>query len=182
MGTMMFEDMLQSMAADPSKILPVDIYPSGESTTTYQMIQGICVAINSGANVISISAGGTGDSATLQSLIEQGIQKGILFVAASGNTPGTAPTYPAAYPGVLAVTASDPNGQLASYADNGSFVKAIEPGTSIVYLNGQAWEAEGTSNATAFAAAAIAQIVNQQHITIQQAVTQFIQSHPPPKP
>ena len=110
------------------------------------------------------------------------MQKGILFVAASGNTPGTALTYPASYPGVLAVTASDPNGQLASYADDGSFVRAMEPGTSIVYLNGQAWQVEGTSTATAFATAAIAQIVNQQHVTVSQAVTQFIQSHPPPKP
>jgi hypothetical protein len=181
-GTMMFEDLLQGMADAPSKILPVDVYPSGSGTTTYQVIQGIVAAINSGANVINLSLGGTGDSATLDSLIQQGEQKGILFVAASGNTPGVTTTYPAAYPGVLAVTASDPNGQLASYADDGTFVRAMEPGTSIVYLNGQAWEAEGTSTATAFATAAIAQIVNQQHIPVQQAVTQFIQSHPPPKP
>jgi hypothetical protein len=181
-GTMMFEDLLQGMASDPSKILPVDVYPANDSTTTYQVVQGIVAAINSGANIINLSLGGTGDSATLQSLIEQGTQKGVLFVAAAGNTPGTAPTYPAAYPGVLAVTASDPNGQLASYADDGSFVKAMEPGTSVVYLNGQAWEIQGTSTATAFATAAIAQIVNQQHVSIQQAVTQFIQAHPAPKP
>ena len=181
-GTMMFEDLLQGMASAPSKILPVDVYPSGESTTTYQVIQGIVAAINSGANIINLSLGGTGDSSTLESLIQQAEQKGVLFVAASGNTPGATATYPAAYPGVLAVTASDPNGKLASYADDGTFVRAMEPGTSIIYLNGQAWEAEGTSTATAFATAAIAQIVNQQHITVQQAVTQFIQSHPPPTP
>jgi len=181
-GTAMFEDMLQGMASAPSKILPVDVYPSGESTTTYQVLEGAVAAINSGANIINLSLGGTGDSAALQSLIEQGIAKGVLFVAASGNTPGNAPTYPAAYPGVLAVTASDPNGKLASYADDGSFVRAMDSGTSIVYLNGQAWQVQGTSTATAFATAAIAQIINQQHVTVSQAVAQFIQSHPPPKP
>jgi hypothetical protein len=41
---------------------------------------------------------------------------------------------------------------------------------------------EGTSTATAFATAAIAQIINEQHVTVSQAVTQFIQSHPPPRP
>jgi hypothetical protein len=159
----------------------VDVYPSGESTTTYEVLEGAVAAINSGANVINLSLGGTGDSSTLQSLINEGTQKGVLFVAASGNTPGTALTYPAAYPGVLAITASDPNGQLASYANDGPFVLAMEPGTAIVYLNGQPWQVEGTSTATAFATAAIAQIINQQHITVSQAVTQFIQAHPPPR-
>jgi hypothetical protein len=180
-GTSMFETLLQGMPNAPSKILPVDVYPSGDSTTTYEVIEGAVAAINSGANVINLSLGGTGDSSTLHSLIDQGIQKGILFVAASGNTPGDAPTYPASYPGVLAITASDANGQLAPYANDGSFVRAMEPGSSLVYLNGQAWEVVGTSTATAFATAAIAQIVNQQHIPVNQAVTQFIQSHPPPR-
>jgi len=191
-GTSMFETLLQGMANDPSKILPVDVYPAGDSTTTYEVIKGITAAINppaatpnsgitSGANIINLSLGGTGDSSLLESLINEGTQKGILFVAASGNTPGAAPTYPAAYPGVLAITASDPNGQLASYANDGSFVRAMEPGTSIVYLNGQPWQVVGTSTATAFATAAIAQIINEQHVSLNQAVTQFIQSHPPPR-
>jgi hypothetical protein len=205
-GTSMFETLVLNMAADPGKILPVDVYPVGDSTTTYEVIEGITKAINPGAaaldssattqnpgaatptsantpgaNIINLSLGGTGDSALLQSLIEEGTQKGVLFVAASGNDGGTAPTYPAAYPGVLAITASDPNGQLASYADDGSFVRAMAPGTSIVYLNGQPWEVQGTSTATAFATASIAQIINEQHLSVNQAVTQFIQSHPPPR-
>jgi len=181
-GTSMFETLVQGMAGDPGKILPVDVYPSGDSTTTYEVLEGIVAAINSGANIINLSLGGTGDSSALHSLIDQGTQKGVLFVAASGNTPGAALTYPASYPGVLAVTASGPDGQLASYANDGPFVRAMEPGASIVYLNGQAWQEEGTSTATAFATAAIAQIINQQHVTVSQAVTQFIQSHPPPRP
>ena len=180
-GTSMFETLLQGMSDAPSKILPVDVYPSGDSTTTYEVVEGTAAAINSGANIINLSLGGTGDSTLLQSLINEGVQKGILFVAASGNVPGTETTYPAAYPGVLAITASDPKGQLASYADDGSFVRAMEPGTSVVYLNGQAWQVEGTSTATAFATSAIAQIINQQHVSINQAVTEFIQAHPPPR-
>ena len=180
-GTAMFETLLEGMASDPSKILPVDVYPCGDSTTTYQVAEGIIAAINSGANIINLSLGGTGDSDTLQALITEANQKGVLFVAASGNSGGTALTYPAAYSGVLAITALDANGQLASYADDGSFVRAAESGTSIVYLNGQPWQVQGTSTATAFATAAIAKIINQQHISVAQAVTQFIQSNPPPK-
>ena len=126
-GTAMFEDLLQGMATDPSKILPVDVYPSGDSTTTFELADGFATAVNAGATAINLSCGGTGDSAALHSLIDAATQKGILVVAASGNTPGAAPTYPAAYPGVLAITASDPNGQLASYANDGPFVRAMEP-------------------------------------------------------
>jgi Subtilase family len=180
-GTSMFESMVQAMPDAPSKILPVDVYPDGDSTTTFDVAQGIIAAVSAGANPINLSLGGTGNSSLLADLISEGTQKGILFVAASGNTAGTSTTFPAAYPGVLAITASSPSGQLASYADDGSFVKAMEPGTAIVYLNGQAWQVQGTSTATAFATASIAQIVNQQHIPLAQAVTQFIQSHPPPK-
>jgi hypothetical protein len=180
-GTSMLETMLQGMTDAPSKIQPVDVYPSGDSTTTYEVVEGIIAAVNAGDNPINLSLGGTGNSALLQQVIEEGVAKNILFVAASGNTPGTATTYPASYPGVLAVTASGANGQLASYANDGSFVQAMEPGTSIVYLNGQAWQVEGTSTATALATADIAQLMNQQHLTTAQAVAQFIQSHPPPK-
>jgi len=47
------------------------------------------------------------------------------------NEPVTTPTYPAAYPGVVAVTATDSTGQIASYANRGSFVDlAISGDTS----------------------------------------------------
>jgi hypothetical protein len=118
----------------------------------------------------------------LGSLIQEATSKGIQIVAAAGNTPGTEDTYPAAYPGVLAVTASDPNGQLASYADNGSFVKAMAPGTSIVVWNGGTWMVQGTSPATADVTGTLAELINGQHLTLQQAVTQVSKSMPPPPP
>lgn len=180
-GTSMLETMLGSMASNPSMILPVDVYGDGDSTTTYDVMEGIIDAINKGANPINLSLGGTGDSQMMGSLIQEAEQKGIEFVAASGNTPGTEDTYPAAYPGVVAVTASAPNGQLASYADDGNFVQAMEPGTAMVIWNGQEWMIQGTSPATAAATGSIADLENQNHISPQQAATQVIQSHPPPK-
>jgi hypothetical protein len=180
-GTAMFETLLQGMANDPSKILPVDVYPGGESTTTYQVTEGIITAINSGANIINLSLGGTGDSGTLQALITEGTQKGVLFVAASGNNSGTAPPIP---PPIPAFWPSPPRSQRpACLLRRRRLIRqgGMESGTSIVYLNGQPWQVQGTSTATAFATAAIAQIINQQHVSVSQAVTQFIQSHPPPK-
>jgi hypothetical protein len=179
-GTAMLETMLASMASNPSKVLPVDVYGQGDSTTIYDVMEGIVTAINGGANPINLSLGGTGQSAMLGSLIAEGQQKGIEFVAAAGNTPGTEETYPAAYPGVLAVTASGASGQLASYADDGSFVKAMEPGTSMVVWNGSEWIVQGTSPATATMTGAIANLENADHISPQAAAARLSQIYPPP--
>jgi hypothetical protein len=181
-GTMMLETVLAAMANAPSKILPVDVYGSGESTTTYDVVEGIVTAVNAGANPINLSLGGTGDSSLLESLIQEASQKGVQFVAASGNNGGTADTYPAAYPGVLSVTASAPNGQVASYADDGSWVNVIAPGTGPAILNGQEWIVDGTSVSTAIVTGTITQLENSQHLSLSQAVATVMKMSPAPKP
>jgi hypothetical protein len=195
-GTGMLETMLQAMAGDPSKILPVDVYGSGESTSTYDVMEGILAAVNAGANPINLSLGGTGDSTMLGSLIQEASQKGIVFVAAAGNTPGEGDVYPAAYPGVISVTASTQTltgpitsgsanvgggqPQLASYANDFPGTAVIAPGTSMVQWNGQTWVIEGTSPATAGTTGTIADLVNQDHLTLSQAVAQVMKASPAP--
>jgi hypothetical protein len=193
-GTSMLETMLEAMPNDPSKILPVDVYGSGDSTSTYEVMEGVLAAINAGANPISLSLGGTGDSTMLGSLIDEGIQKGIVFVAAAGNTPGEGDVYPASYPGVISVTASTQvvNGpitsttsgagstQLASYANDPPGTEVIAPGTSLVQWNGQTWEVQGTSPATASTTGTIVDLVNQDHITLSQAVQMVTRASPAP--
>jgi hypothetical protein len=49
--------MLEAMPSDPSKILPVDVSGSGDSTTTYEVMEGVLAAINGGANPINLSLG-----------------------------------------------------------------------------------------------------------------------------
>src|SRR6185295_15262896 len=73
------------------------------------------------------------------------------FLAAAGNTPVTSPTYPAANPYVLAVTAGDRYGNIASYANRGDFVDVIAPGSTVVSYAGNSWYVAGTSPATAWA-------------------------------
>jgi len=52
---------------------------------------------------------------------------------------------------VNAVTALGAPGQLASYADYGSFVEMALPGTSFVFQGNQAYVVQGTSPAAAYA-------------------------------
>lgn len=156
-GTSMTETILHGLAsATPEssesnvRILPVDIYGGREETSTFDVAKGVYAAINAGATVINMSLAGDGDSGLLQQLIHDGRRQGVLFFAAAGNEPVTSPTFPAAYPEVVAVTASDRRGNIASYANRGSFVDVVAPGRSLVQFNGESFIVTGTSASTAY--------------------------------
>ncbi|MBW8865455.1 MAG: S8 family serine peptidase [Verrucomicrobia bacterium] len=133
------------------KILPVVVYDSGEQTTTWNVALGVQAAVNNGATVLNMSLGGAGDSAVLDDIIRQALAKGVVIFAAAGNQPVNTPTYPAAIPGVNAVTALGAPGQLASYANYGSFVSMALPGANVVRQGSQAYVVQGTSTSTAYA-------------------------------
>ncbi len=141
-----------SASADLGKVRvqPIDIYGSSGSTDTFRVAEGLYAAINKGAQIINLSLGGTGQSPMVDYLLEMAHTKGILVFASAGNSPTTDPTYPAANPHTIAVTAADWEGNIAAYANRGTFVDVKAPGSSKVYFNGQTYVSTGTSTATAF--------------------------------
>lgn len=156
-GTSMAETILRglSVASQESggssvRILPVDVYGQNEQTTSFDVAKGVYTAVNAGASVINLSMAGDGESKLLSNLIQQSYNSGVLFFGAAGNEPTTAPNYPAAYPEVVAVTAGDKKGNLAPYANRGSFVDVIAPGLSVVNYAGDSFLVSGTSASTAY--------------------------------
>ena len=114
------------------------------------MALGIQAAVDGGATVLNMSLGSSGDSAVLDSIVADAASHGVVMYAAAGNQPVDTATYPAAIPGVTAVTALQ-NGQLAPYADYGSFVSLALPGANAISFNNQTYGFQGTSVATALA-------------------------------
>jgi hypothetical protein len=157
-GTSMAETILRGVSVAPqgadgttsTRILPVDVYGASPDTTTFDVANGIYAAVKNGATVINMSLGSTGDSPFLHEVIQEAHQQGVMFVAAAGNEPTTAPTYPAAYSEVLSATAADKNGNLAPYANRGSFVDVAAPGGNVIYFNNQAYLVTGTSTSSAY--------------------------------
>lgn len=140
--------ILQSGQGTSLRILPVDIYGTDSSTTTFKVASGITLAVNNGANILSLSLGSEGNSQFLANLVAQVREKNILIFAAAGNQPVITPVYPAAYPSVIAVTSaasSRSSKEVASYANRGSFVDVILPGTTLVPFSGKSWYVNGTS-------------------------------------
>lgn len=155
-GTSMAETILRGMASVPggngaaAQILPVDVYGRGESTTMFDVANGISLAVQRGATIINLSLAGSGGSSYVEILIQNTSRNGVIYFAAAGNQPTTAANYPAAYPNVVAVTAGNSQG-LAPYANRGSFVDIVLPGTSLVQYGNQNWLINGTSASAAYA-------------------------------
>jgi Subtilase family len=175
-GTAMAETILQAISQKTGgkssvKIQPVDVYGTNETTTTFDVANGAVTAVNNGADILNMSLGSPSDSSFLQNIISQITQQGVPVFAAAGNTPVTTPTYPAAYPGVVAVTASGANGQIAPYANRGSFIDMMAPGDNVVPFGGQSYLVEGTSTATAIVSGMAAGLADSQGACADQAVS-----------
>jgi Subtilase family len=153
-GTAMLETLLRGMSisgqgSSSAQVISVDVYGPNANTTIWNLVNGVVQAVNNGANVLNLSLGGSGDSSILDGVIQQAIADGIPVYAAAGNQPVSTPTYPAAIPGVIAVTAEE-KGQIASYANYGNFVDLAAPDSTVAYLANQPWFVEGTSVSTAY--------------------------------
>jgi hypothetical protein len=179
-GTSMAETILRGIALAPqpaegssTRILPVDVYGSNENTTTFDVANGIYAAVENGATLINLSLGGDGESPMLRRIIQEAKQQGVLLVAAAGNEPSTIPTYPAAYPEVLAATAGDKKGNVAPYANHGSFVDVVAPGASIVYFNNQAYLVSGTSASTAYVSGVAAGLASSTRKSLAEIETEL---------
>ncbi len=163
-GTAMAETMLRTLqlvgnGSTSVQILPVDVYGAGEATSTFDVAQGIALAVNQGANPINLSLGSTADSQLVRDLIAQGVKQGISFYAAKGNTPDTTPQFPAGDPGATAVTAVDSTGQVVPWANRASLPAIGAMGTVPVTFNQQTFVVQGTSPATAIVSSTAANLM-----------------------
>jgi len=114
------------------------------STTAFQMssvIRGINYAVNNGAHVINLSLGRSFSSGPYEperTAIVNAVNRGVLVVAAAGNDRNNNASYPAAYPEVLAVSATQSSYRFASsFSNYGPQVNISAPGDYIYStLNG----------------------------------------------
>ncbi len=88
------------------RVLPVKVLDARGSGFASDAARGVRWAADHGADVINMSFGGRQDTRVLREAVAYARRKGVLLVAAAGNTNTTAKTYPGAYPGVVAVTGS----------------------------------------------------------------------------
>jgi len=88
-------------------------------------------AVNNGARVINCSWGGFYFSQTNYLIVNWVLSQNVIICAAAGNNNINAPTFPASFPGVYAVGATDPNDNKAWFSNFGSWVDISAPGVNI---------------------------------------------------
>lgn len=179
-GTAMAETILRSLqdatkGSTSIQILPIDVYGPGETTSTFDVANGIVQAVNGGARVINLSLGSAGDSPFLHDVVRRASAANILLIGAAGNEPVATPFYPAAYPEVNAVTAID-HGQLAPYASRGSFVTLGAPGLNVIPFESQSFAVEGTSVSSAYLSGLAAGYMEANRANTSQAQS-FLQNN-----
>src|SRR6185369_16552560 len=74
----------------------------------------------------------TPKSADVEAAVKDALAKGVVVVAAAGNTGRAEQIYPAALPGVIAVAGIDIDGNHVSSSSTGSFVSVAAPGDANV--------------------------------------------------
>lgn len=115
------------------RILPVKVLNRRGRGNDAAIAAGIRFAVDRGARIISMSFGGPDDSRVLREAVAYAQERDVLLVAASGNgqAEGNLPNYPAAYPGVLAVSATGPEDTITSFSTTGDFVSLAAPGAGV---------------------------------------------------
>jgi thermitase len=131
-------------------ILPVKVLDENGAGNTYNVAQGIIWAADHGAKVINMSLGNYAEANFLHDAIRYAYNKDIVLIAASGNDNTEEPGYPAAYPEVFAVAASDSSKKKATFSNFGDYIDVTAPGVNIAstYPHNQYAALSGTSMAS----------------------------------
>lgn len=80
------------------------------------------------AAIVNMSLGSSQFSQSSQNLINEVRARGVIVVAAAGNEASSQPSYPAAYDGVISVSAVDSQRRLAFYSNIGPSIDVAAPG------------------------------------------------------
>lgn len=163
------------------RLLSVKVLARDGSGTNASVAAGIHWAADNGAQVINMSLGGPMASEVIHKACKYASKKGVIIVAAAGNDSG-AVGYPAAYPEVIAVSATDQNNKIANFSSRGPEIAIGAPGVGIIQntiCDGGANNCEdfpswnGTSMATPHVAGTVALLVGMG-ITNRKTVEKYL--------
>lgn len=121
----------------------------GARCNSFTLAQALSTALQASAQIVNLSLTGPADP-LLSDLIQEGVQRGVIFVGAAPNAPGTS-DFPSAAAGVLAVDA-------AENAITGTDERLHAPGSEILTLmpEGHYDFVSGSSFATAHVTGTVA--------------------------
>ncbi len=132
------------------QILPITTFSDDGLGSSEAVAPAIVWAVDHGADVVNLSLGSVHSDPTMQAAVVYAESRGVVVVAAAGNFGMAIPVYPAAYPEVLAVAATDRSGRRSSFSETGSWIDLAAPGDDVASTTVDG--GYGTWRGTSFAA------------------------------
>ncbi len=136
-------DPYNTPVGEGSSVVIVKAFADDGAADSFTLMNAMTYAVDNSRGPVSLSWGSETPSRFVENAVQYAINQGRPVFAAVGNKNTGKPMYPAAYPGVVGVAASN-GGKLADYSNRGDFVDIIAPGS--------AGGSQGTSVATAYVA------------------------------
>jgi subtilisin family serine protease len=151
-------------AAPAVKILAAHAFPAaGADGNSMNILKGLDWSGKQNANIINMSFTGAPDE-EVHVMLKELRAHGAVLIAAAGNAgPRSKPLYPAAFPEVIAVTATDIDDKLFKMANRGTHIAVAAPGVDVLAAapNGGYQMTTGTSFAAALVSGVAALILDR---------------------
>jgi len=110
------------------QIMPLKVLSGSGSGSVAGIADAIRYAADNGAKVMNMSLGGAFPSRVLKKAVEYAHKKGVVVVCAAGNESRGKVGYPAAYPGAIAVSATQDDEAITFYSNTGKDIDIAAPG------------------------------------------------------
>jgi len=114
-----------------TRIMTLKIFPNARNSV---VAQAIYYGVDNGVDILNMSFGGKYPSKTISDALLYARSRGVLAVAAAGNTGDETQNYPSADTAVIAVGALDYLGHMAPFSTFGGHLDLVAPGVSILSL------------------------------------------------
>jgi len=110
------------------RIMPLKVLSGSGSGSVAGIADAIRYAADNGAKVMNMSLGGAFPSKVLKKAVEYAHNKGTTVICAAGNDGRNRVSYPAAYPGAVAVAATQADEATTFYSNWGKEIDVAAPG------------------------------------------------------
>ncbi|UCB52719.1 MAG: S8 family serine peptidase [Candidatus Zixiibacteriota bacterium] len=115
----------------PCRIMAIKIFPYALFSLS---AKGIVYASDNGCDLINISWGSPFPSKLIEDALDYAIEKGVLPIAAAGNSGAEDYFYPASLPQVFTVGASNSDDEVTHFSTYGEQIEVVAPGEDILSL------------------------------------------------